>query len=1083
MSLLNTLSNFSSKNFSKQNSQNSVYSINKKDQQDNSLTIIRKIYPKFSEDYTYEENNVTNNEDTLTIKNDLIFKRNKPSFLFDDEENNNSLSEVFLQNLIKRPCPLNKSKIISVISKFIQNTSLIQKIQKEIQSNKKFNINELSIMCAEILNYIELKKGKVLFRIGDIGDRFYFILSGKICILKLKELKNIQLNYYEYIDYLMFLIKKKENYIFNEVIKKNENILRINTELEVKSIYKVLVLRKLKQKIIHQSISNIDSLNTYIEKLGCKLEDFDIQIDELEQIENNKLLKNKEREWNNYLLKKCKPAFSDLLVFEPYESKFINEEKHSIICYCYEPFLFLGKGLFFGDFALDSEINKRNATIRAEEDTILGFLKSVDYVNIFAPKRKLEKLKEIAFLYNNYFFGNINSRVFEKNYFHLFSPHEYLRNNILFIFGSNQKSLIFLKEGKVSLELKSSIIDLHNLIKYLWDNIYSNKWYKLLNKYQKNELIPSHIENKIKEYINEPIFISLKVYGEQFTNEMNKVKNYQISMLTNNEIIGLEEIYLNIPYIMKGTVVDNKINCYEITKEHINKFLSEEKQILFPFVKASVNKIISLIERLQNFKINGINMIKTKFEKDYFDFIKIHEDENQLNYNNNYNKINEIETEKERISNKNRIRNNNLNKNQSKTLNKIILNDKNNIEKKLLLNKIKNNGYKSPFRLFSTNLIPAINLIKSKQQKINKKDYNFTPNNKININIIKPLSKEELHINENNFSKNDSEINNKSMDNKIENKANNNSENKNNISNSTSTDIMPTSSENNINSSNRKINNNKTINELKKELKKINVIEFENNEIINLNNGYNNISKRSYSFNDLLKNDELKKIKDIKKRHYSKLGIFNLSYVPLNILSPKGRLLQRSHSSIFKNNNSISKIIKPYSNKKKIFSFCNLYIKKINKKELEEKNEKDNNEKEKINNIWYGIKTNGIKNINNININKELSKYFIKQELNHNENIYKKEKIYNLINDNKIKKSLSPDVIKNYYKEIKKRGYSSFIHNKEYNTIFNRKYKRKYGKSSSQIITPKNNIDSKKNSSLLPIINEKSNIFLSDKGM
>ena len=435
MSLLNTLSNFSSKNFSKQNSQNSVYSINKKDQQDNSLTIIRKIYPKFSEDYTYEENNVTNNEDTLTIKNDLIFKRNKPSFLFDDEENNNSLSEVFLQNLIKRPCPLNKSKIISVISKFIQNTSLIQKIQKEIQSNKKFNINELSIMCAEILNYIELKKGKVLFRIGDIGDRFYFILSGKICILKLKELKNIQLNYYEYIDYLMFLIKKKENYIFNEVIKKNENILRINTELEVKSIYKVLVLRKLKQKIIHQSISNIDSLNTYIEKLGCKLEDFDIQIDELEQIENNKLLKNKEREWNNYLLKKCKPAFSDLLVFEPYESKFINEEKHSIICYCYEPFLFLGKGLFFGDFALDSEINKRNATIRAEEDTILGFLKSVDYVNIFAPKRKLEKLKEIAFLYNNYFFGNINSRVFEKNYFHLFSPHEYLRNNILFIFG------------------------------------------------------------------------------------------------------------------------------------------------------------------------------------------------------------------------------------------------------------------------------------------------------------------------------------------------------------------------------------------------------------------------------------------------------------------------------------------------------------------------------------------------------------------------------------------------------------------------------------------------------------------------
>ena len=102
---------------------------------------------------------------------------------------------------------------------------------------------------------------------------------------------------------------------------------------------------------------------------------------------------------------------------------------------------------------------------------------------------------------------------------------------------------------------------------------------------------------------------------------------------------------------------------------------------------------------------------------------------------------------------------------------------------------------------------------------------------------------------------------------------------------------------------------------------------------------------------------------------------------------------------------------------------------------------------------------------------------------NKNNKVYKNLKNLNLINNEQLKKRLSSDVIKNFYKEIKKRGYSSFIHNKEYNTIFNRKYKRKYGKSSSQIITPKNNIDSKKNSSLLPIINEKSNIFLSDKGM
>ena len=215
---------------------------------------------------------------------------------------------------------------------------------------------------------------------------------------------------------------------------------------------------------------------------------------------------------------------------------------------------------------MDSEINKRNATIRAEEDTILGYLKSVDYINIFAPKRKCEKLKELNFLYNNFFFGNINSRNFEKNYFHLFSPHEYIRNTVLFSFGTNPKSLILLKEGNVTLELKASIIDLHNLIKYLWENIYLSKWYKTLNYYQKKELIPNHIENRIKEFLDEPIIGSLKVLGDNFIKEMNLSKIYQVTILTNNEIIGLEEIYLNIPYIVKGTVIDNKISCYERKK-------------------------------------------------------------------------------------------------------------------------------------------------------------------------------------------------------------------------------------------------------------------------------------------------------------------------------------------------------------------------------------------------------------------------------------------------------------------------------------------------------------------------------------
>jgi CRP-like cAMP-binding protein len=795
--------NFSSKEKENENNEEIQKNINKiDDNKENSLIIIKQLYPKLSEDYLNDENMKIVDKNILILKNEANY-----------EENKNNIPELFLQNLIRRPCPLNKKQIISVMSKFIQNTTLIQKIQKEFQSDKKLDINELSIMCAEILNYIELKKGKVLFRIGDIGDRFYFILSGKISVLKLKEINDIKMNYQEYIDYCMFLLKEKEIFIFNEVIKKNADLLILNSESEVKSIHKILFLRKLKQRIMNQLFPNIKSLYKYLEKSVYKDEDLGIQLEELIEIENNK----NNREWKNYLLKKCEPSFNDLVFFEPYESIIDNEIKHSIICFIYEPFMSIGQGLFFGDFALDSEINKRNATIRAEEDTILGYLKSVDYINIFAPKRKLEKLKELNFLYNNFFFGNINTRNFEKNYFHLFSPHEYIRNSVLFSFGINPKSLILLKEGKVSLELKASIIDLHNLIKYLWENIYLSKWYKSLNNYQKKELIPSNIENRIKEFLDEPIIGSLRVLGDNFIKEMNLSKIYQVSILTDNEIIGLEEIYLNIPYIVKGTVIDNKISSYEITIEHFDKFLMEEKQIVFPFIKSAVSKIISLIERFQNFKKNGINMAINKYDKKQLNNnIKINGNRTLIKSKNNiyYRKINNIDGI-----------------NRDETINKFNHNDfddniTTNDREKTLIKRNKSLNF--------------IHLLNSSKQNINKKDI-FSNVCKYNLKLKTQKRKSSI------FSNNKNNLDKKEL--------NNNELFFNNI-NSSSTEIIPSISDKNNNNNNMNLKN-RTIIRLKKELKKINIIKFKNNKFLDLNSNVN--SKRSYSFINILNGKNRKK--------------------------------------------------------------------------------------------------------------------------------------------------------------------------------------------------------------------------------
>ena len=158
-------------------------------------------------------------------------KTNSPTFLnngmnegikLDTEEDTYEINSDFFGSLLgKNNYDLNKEKKINTISKIIRKSKLMAKLEKEYSgSNKKNDLAALSNMCAKHLSFMELKRGKVLFKIGDKGDRFYFILSGKITILKPREIKT-KMNLEEYLYYLLILIKEKEDYLFHESVLNN----------------------------------------------------------------------------------------------------------------------------------------------------------------------------------------------------------------------------------------------------------------------------------------------------------------------------------------------------------------------------------------------------------------------------------------------------------------------------------------------------------------------------------------------------------------------------------------------------------------------------------------------------------------------------------------------------------------------------------------------------------------------------------------------------------------------------------------------------------------------------------------------
>ena len=955
------------------------------------IPLYKRIYPPIKDLFIYDENNEISNN-LLKIKTKIGKPSKRVNFLIQEKEVE-EMDEEFLSDIIKNPCPIPQPKVIEIISQFIQKTKLIEKLESDFQSEKKIASNSLSNMCAQKLSYCEYFPGDIIFKIGESGENFYFILSGNVSILKPKEIPCVEMTFSQYINYCMFLIDSKEDYLLNETLKANDSNLNLSSIEDIKSINKIIFMKTLTENI-NKTILNNNHLKIFFEQNRQKFNYYDIKDDELELIEQQKL-KGKQgagKEWENYITKRCKLTITEQVFFQPFEKILLNDKPRKIRCFCYHSFLYLGPGLFFGDNALDFENNKRNATIRAEEYSVLAYLKRDDYLNIISPKHKMEKMKEIEFIYNKYFFEGINSHIFEKNFFHLFSPREYYRGSILFSPNTIPTSLILLKSGRISLELKASVIDIQNLIKYIYNNIFTNPLFSKLSQKSKNRYLPINKIAIIKNYINDPILSRLKTHNSQFIDEMNIIKNYQIKILTKNESIGLEEIFLRLPYIMKSIVISEKIFCYELAIEHIDKMLNIGYDVIHSYIKFSMNKIITLIERLQDIKENCINMALSKYEKETFQhkmLKNIDKDKNQIN-----NKKNKEEKIVEKSRNKSFI-NKELNSSYKDKEINFTSNENNNNYSTII------SQNSSPIKLFMTNISPKSKSMFEKIKLNYKKLQNrqFKPKNNINNNESTSMFNNTISLKK---TSNTTVNRNNNNNNTINKPFFNTTELYKNFSyDSSLKEGLKTTYQNKINNINN-ISNSMTpkysIHKkifLRKEEKIYPEKEKEN---------YNN--ERGLTTNKSFINN----YENVQKKHY-----LNFSFVPLDIMCQSD-----------KNIPFVSSINKLLALNKRTNDFYNNFG-GIN-----------NNSISHINNNENIYKTHRNQKINEMN--KRLKLLNKKYEIKNVEKENDVEKALNIIN----KKELMTGIIKDFYKDIKLNGYCSLIHNKEINTFFMKRYNKKY---------------------------------------
>ena len=598
-----------------------------KNNQENTLpqsTIVipsTRLYPEIPSSYS-------NKNTTESIINNFNTNNRK-------SHNICQINENFFGNLLKNS--LSKKIVCNTINKFIIQTgsNFMEKIKNE---SSEFNSEEkepknLSLSVVQKMSYCEFKKGKTIFKVGELKDKLFFVIKGKILSFKPKKVTEMKMSLREYLSYCLLLVKNKEDFLLNKILEANSRLIPVISTEEIKNSFKILFKTDLCKHITNKSISNnkelLDFFNSYLQDLeSYNLKMSDLEILRPTESKNRRRMSTakiqKPENWENYILKKCKPKLSETNYFEKFDEILKIPKIPGLLCYIFSFDKIYESGSYFGGIPLtmnekkssinnkDLPENIRQFTVIAEEDCFLGWIKNDDFMDIVAPMKKQEKLNDLSILCSNYFLKGINMEVFDKNYYHLFKKKEYSRDKILFERNKQPNLIYLLKRGTVSLNINCSIFELNNIINFLFNKLINCPSYKELLE---QKILTKNKVNAINQYCTEPCLKNMRMHSEKFIKEVNKIRNYQIANIYGTELIGVHEIYFNIPYVTNCIVSCEKIVCFELSLEGKDIIITKEKNNCELYTKCAVNKLLSIIERIQNIKRNLIDMLIAKYEK------------------------------------------------------------------------------------------------------------------------------------------------------------------------------------------------------------------------------------------------------------------------------------------------------------------------------------------------------------------------------------------------------------------------------------------------------------------------------------
>ena len=484
----------------------------------------------------------------------------------------------FLNNLFQNQDTL--SIIMYLLSKNTRTERDIFILNRCLQSQKyfidllklegeNFNDEELLTKINYSLKCNIIEENTFLFKVGNIGNKFYIILKGNVSVLVPKMI-TLKMKEEQYIHYLQLLYSCNEQYLLDKTIKYNLNIFKIDEEL-----YK-------------KKVSNL--INENSNKLNIPIDEYIKYINGEKDIDES--------------------------------SQYYQEVKIE----GYVKVIDLKEGQTFGEIALINEDSKRTASIFVNTNSIFGILKTKDYKFTIKTIHLKIKRNDIHFILNSKLFDNISVPFFTHNYWNFFIKVLLQKGNFLFNEGNESEKIFFVYKGEIELKTKLNFKKINYLISY-----FSRK--KLQKRDMKKKGEDENVVLSIAKkgdllglsdcILNGSYFCSATVISEHaeifsidklllinIWKTYKSVKENLKKLIEQKEKIILDRL-LNIKntYLtnMIGGFKDKNENCISLGKNNIN---------IHQLFKRNFN---NLQNNLSNFKMNNVtvktNLIKQTFFK------------------------------------------------------------------------------------------------------------------------------------------------------------------------------------------------------------------------------------------------------------------------------------------------------------------------------------------------------------------------------------------------------------------------------------------------------------------------------------